>query len=255
MFSSAEHQLLYKVANAQVFNYPFPHIYINDIFLADFNRGLRQHLPPREALKSLVLMGHVSKGYSDARWVFPVTPDGVETLSAPYRNFWHTLGTWMLSGRFTRLALSRFEPYMRKQIEDPHSLEYHHEILIVQDQTDYALGTHTDSQDKVLSFLFYLPPDDSQQHLGTSMYVPRDPSFRCPGGPHYRFDPFERVMTMPYVPNALFGFLKTNHSFHGVEAIKEQNVRRDLMLFDIFATPRNSTLPPATPEPNVKSSF
>jgi hypothetical protein len=63
------------------------------------------------------------------------------------------------------------------------------------------------------------------------------------------------VMTMPYVPNALFGFLKTNHSFHGVEAIKEQNVRRDLMLFDIFATPRNSTLPPATPEPNVKFSF
>jgi hypothetical protein len=255
MFSSAEHQLLYKVANAQVFNYPYPHIYINDVFPADFYQGLRQHLPRREALKSLVSTGRVGKDYSEARWVFPVTLEGVETLSAPYRNFWHTLGTWMLSGRFTRLALSKFAPYIMEQFEDPQSLEYHHEILVVQDETSYSLGPHTDSPQKVLSFLFYLPPDDSQQHLGTSMYVPRDPSFKCPGGPHYGFDRFERVMTMPYVPNALFGFLKTDHSFHGVEAIKEQNVKRDLMLFDIRATARIPMPPPATPELNVKFSF
>ena len=34
--SDAELQLFYKVANAQILGFPYPHIYIPDIFPADF---------------------------------------------------------------------------------------------------------------------------------------------------------------------------------------------------------------------------
>jgi hypothetical protein len=106
-------------------------------------------------------------------------------------------------------------------------------VLIVRDSTTYSLGPHADAARKVLSFLFYLPPDDSKAHLGTSIYVPLDLTFRCEGGPHYDFKKFRRVLTMPYVPNTLFAFMKTSNSFHGVEPIQEQGIRRDLMLYDI----------------------
>jgi hypothetical protein len=44
---------------------------------------------------------------------------------------------------------------------------------------------------------------------------------------------FDRMMTMPFLPNSLFAFLKTHNSFHGVEPIQETGVRRDLLLYDI----------------------
>ena len=94
--------------------------------------------------------------------------------------------------------------------------------------------SHTDRPTKAMSFLFYLPPDDTRPHLGTSIYAPRDPQFTCTGGPHHDFAHFHRVYTMPYLPNTLFAFPKTANSFHGVEPIQDNAVRRDLLLYDIM---------------------
>jgi hypothetical protein len=91
--------------------------------------------------------------------------------------------------------------------------------------------------------LFYLPGDESQSHLGTSMYVPRDPAFHCPGGPHYEYRGFDCAWTMPFVPNSLFAFVKSNTSFHGVEPVTEPGARRWLLLYDIY-----HHLEPATPQ-------
>ncbi len=37
---------------------------------------------------------------------------------------------------------------------------------------------------------------------------------------------------MPYLPNAMFAFMKTPNAFHGVEPVEGQAVR-ELLLFDI----------------------
>ena len=42
-----------------------------------------------------------------------------------------------------------------------------------------------------------------------------------------------KVQTMPYRSNSLFGFLKTDLSFHGVEPIEEEDIARDVILYDI----------------------
>src|SRR2546430_17727172 len=59
------------------------------------------------------------------------------------------------------------------------------------------------------------------------------PGFTCQGGPHYRFYGFERVATMPFLPNTMFAFVKTDHSFHGVEPIADPGVSRYLLLYDL----------------------
>jgi hypothetical protein len=141
----------------------------------------------------------------------------------------------MLGPAFGAPVLRMFDPYLKQRfgVKDLGALDFYDEALLVQDYTTYSLGPHTDTPSKVLSFLFYLPADDSRPHLGTSMYVPKDPAFTCRGGPHHKFEPFRRVVTMPYVPNTLFAFLKTDNSFHGVEPVTEEGVRRDLLLYDI----------------------
>lgn len=232
MSSNVNLDVLYKVANAPVNLYPFPHIYVRDVFPPDFYSQLRAHLPPAEVYKDLKALNRVGAGYPDTRLVMVVNPENIQALAEPIRSFWDGLASWLLGG-FGETVLAKFGQFLSRRFGDSRAMQYYDEALIVQDYTTYSLGPHTDSPAKVLSFLFYLPPDDSLAHLGTSIYVPKDPSFTCDGGPHHPFERFERMATMPYLPNSLFAFLKTPNSFHGVEPIQEKGIRRDLLLYDI----------------------
>jgi hypothetical protein len=141
----------------------------------------------------------------------------------------------MVGGRFMQLALTKFAPFISQRFQGQADVRFHDEALLVQDTTHYKLGPHTDAPRKVITFLFYLPGDLSQEHLGTSMYLPKDRDFRCPGGPHHPHAQFDRVWTMPFRPNSLFAFLKTNVSFHGVEPVNDPGIRRWLLLYDIYS--------------------
>jgi hypothetical protein len=232
MSSNVNLHVLYKVANAPVNLFPFPHIYVKDVFPPDYYNQLREHLPPVEVYKDLKALKRVGAGYSDSRLVMVVNEENVRALAEPLRGFWNGLAGWLLGG-FGATVLAKFGQFLDRRFGDSRAMQYYDEALIVQDYTTYSLGPHTDSPAKVLSFLFYLPPDDSLAHLGTSIYVPKDPAFTCHGGPHHPFDRFQRMTTMPYLPNSLFAFVKTHNSFHGVEPISEKGIRRDLLLYDI----------------------
>jgi hypothetical protein len=107
-------------------------------------------------------------------------------------------------------------------------------VRLVRDFTNYAISPHTDKPSKLISLLFYLPADASMRHLGTSIYAPNDPEFRCDGTAHYRFEDFKRAAAMDYVPNALFAFLRTDQAFHGVPKIGDANIERDVLLYNIY---------------------
>ena len=233
MYSDVDLHVLYKIANAPINPFPFPHIYVRDIFPPDYYRALREHLPPAQTLKTLTSLKRVTGNYPDSRLVLPVTPDAVGALPSPYREFWQQTASWLLSGNFGQAIIPKFAEYLELRFGDINQVHFYDDALVVQDSTTYTLGPHTDTPRKVLSFLFYLPVDDAMAHLGTSIYLPKNPGFRCVGGPYHPFENFRRVATMPYVPNALFAFLKTPNSFHGVEPITDAQVKRDLLLYDI----------------------
>jgi len=233
MSSAVSLHVRYRIANARIRPFPFPHIYVRDVFPADFYEDMLDRLPEKEALKTLTSMGRVAKDYSESRFVLPLTARDLGGIAPALRDFWGELAGWMLGGGFGQLMVATFAEFLQQRLGDLTRAGFHDEALLVQDYTTYALGPHTDSPLKVLSFLFYLPADDSRPHLGTSLYLPKDPSFLCPGGPHYPFERFQRVCTMPYLPNTLFAFPKSANSFHGVEPIADTPVRRDLLLYDI----------------------
>ena len=252
MSSAVDLHVLYRIGNTPILEYPFPHILVRDVFPADFYRELRANLPEQGNLKTLGQIGRIQGGDYPARLVMPLTRESIAPLPPAKRTFWESVGNWILAGPFGSAMLAKFEPYLKQRLGDLAQHQFADEVLIVRDGTSYALGPHTDSRKKVLSFLFYLPPDDSQPHLGTSIYLPNDPAFRCEGGPEYDPRKFRRMHTMPYVPNTLFAFAKTTNSFHGVEPVRGENVHRDLMLYDI----QLKSAPPApAAAPAVKFSF
>src|SRR5262249_17474227 len=151
-----------------------------------------------DVFKTLTALKRVAGGYSDSRLVLPLDSDSLAATGEPFRSFWGDLAAWLMGGMFGSIVISKFASVLEPPVGDLRTRRFNDDALLVQDYTTYSLGPHTDSPAKVLSFLFYLPPDDALAHLGTSVYVPKDPSFTCPGGPHHPFDQFHRVYTMPY---------------------------------------------------------
>ena len=224
--------LLYSVANAPLRYYPFPHIFVENAFPPAFYRELIAHLPPRRHFSTLKALGRVYGDYPDSRWVLQLAPESLRKLEEPHRNFWYETGEWLLTGDFMNFLLLKFDAYIEKSAASG-ARPFMHEAFLVRDYSTYRLPPHTDSPKKVVSALFYLPSDESLSYLGTSIYVPKNRTHVSDGTAFESRDAFDLVTTMPYRPNCLFAFVRTDDSFHGVEPLTEAEVRRDLLLYDI----------------------
>jgi hypothetical protein len=244
MYSSVESALVYNVANAVIRGFPYPHIYVPNIFPEDFYSELQRNIPDPAAMLPIEQVRNV-RGYKE-RFVLELSPNHLDTLPAEKKQFWTDFSSWLLSGRFRELALAKFAPFVQQRFKNTQGVQFYDESLLVEDITKYALGPHSDATRKVITMLFYLPKDESQSHLGTSIYMPKDPRFTCEGGPHYGFDKFNRLVTMPFKPNTLFAFVKTNNSFHGVEPVLDPDTKRWLLLYDVYARQAQQQQPPLT---------
>lgn len=237
MYSGVEQHVIYQIANAPVREHPFPHMSVDSVFPQDFYAKLRGHWPAASSLVSLSETGRVYGAKYAERLILTLTAEDIERLPPGRREFWSEFAAWFLGhGLFDALML-KFDRYVQarfgEHLED--RVRFFADALVIKDLSNYSLGPHTDNPRKVLALVFYCPDNAERRHLGTSIYVPKDPAFRCKGGPHYDHALFTRAATMEYRPNSLFAFFKTDRSFHGVERITDSNVERDLLLYDVRA--------------------
>jgi hypothetical protein len=246
MSSAVEQHVIYGISNAPLRQHPYPHLYLESVFPEEFYRSMRDNWPDGGSLVSLADSGRVTPGAYPDRFILPFADEEIEKLPEEKRAFWRDFGSWFLGERFRRALMQKFTPDIRRRFGSALDRQsFSVDSLIVRDRVNYRLGPHTDATSKLLSLLFYCPDDDRAKHLGTSIYEPRDPDFRCAGGPHYSHDQFIKVATMEYRPNSLFAFFKTDNSFHGVEPIKDDGVLRDLLLYDIRVTETQVRAPSA----------
>lgn len=244
MAADTESHVLYRVANAPLRRYPFPHIYVENVLPDEVYRQVLADWPSELALTPITDTGRAHGEAYKKRRILDLDSKGLARLSGRPAEFWTAIAAWLLGPEFRHKLFGRFDQFVRARFAGVGTLRVGHEVMLVEDATDYSLGPHTDSPTKVISVLFYLPDDDSKPHLGTSIYIPRDPSFTCPGGPHHSFADFKLVATMPYVRNAMFAFVKSDTSFHGVEPVRGGD-RRRLIQYDIRSRPPGAALPRA----------
>lgn len=219
-----------QIQKAHLISNPYPHFYIEKIFPDDFYQELLENLPSLSSYRSLSETGKVSKGSFKERFVFPLKDPELQRLPSPQETFWHSFSEIFHSNQWISLLLDKFEGPIKERfgfLAD--SIRYSPVAELIKDETNYAIGPHTDLPHRVCTLLFYFPRTANQPHLGTSIYRPRDPTWTCEGNGHYLFDDFIKEKTLPFLPNSLFGFLKSDRSFHGVEPIEEENVERNLM--------------------------
>jgi hypothetical protein len=212
-----EQHVKYSLLNAQRREWPFTHFYAENVFPPACYESIQAYL------RSLT------------------QDDFSETTNAgtgAYRNRAFSRENmipgceFMESADFLRAVLKIFQKEVTEVFPDG-KLAVSRDIRLIRDSKEYKIGPHTDAKWKLVSLLFYLPPDDRYRDYGTSLFVPKEPAFTCEGGPHYSFEPFHKVSTAPFLPNTCLGFWKTNRSFHGVEPIPVE-IQRNILLYNVY---------------------
>jgi FkbM family methyltransferase len=233
----AKAHCLNKILSAKIEEDPYPYIVIDDIFPEDYYKEIAKNFPSIESAMSLGETGRVTNGSYEQRKVTLFNDEHFKKLTDEQRIFWTSFSEWLYSEEFIINTLSRFSPWCINRIAEVQDrneeVKLSCDALIVHDKENYAIGPHTDAKHRLLTFLFYAPTNSDDSDLGTSIYECKDPSFVCPGGPHYDFKNFNEVKKVSFIPNRLLCFVRTGKSFHGVEKITKPNVDRRLIINNI----------------------
>lgn len=200
---SVDKHISKKVSDAAINLEPYNYIYVDDFFPEDTYKKILGTLPNIKYEEIEKTRG--TKGYP--KRFTGQTPEFIAKA--------------LLGGDFKKVLLSKFGITDNNYTED---------ILLVRDNPGYAIPPHTDSLSKVITVLIYLPEDNSMEDEGTSIFIPEKNGFICKDGRHYNFEDFFKVKTMPFRPNSMFAFARTDNSFHGVEPC---NHVRNVLLYNI----------------------
>jgi len=211
--------LLSKVTAAPLESYPFPYFHMEGIFPDSYYQEIFENIPDIAYFASLV-------ANYPKRFCLEFEKTQLEKLPFYHAIFWRKFAMAFGNRTWVSAVLKKFELNL--------DAANHFTLELIRDQSDYSIGPHTDQPNKVLTLLFYMPTSADQKQLGTSLYIPKERSFRCAGTLHHSFKDFDRVYTVPFVPNSVFGFVKSDVSFHGVEPIGKQEKERTLIAYTLW---------------------
>lgn len=224
-----EEHVKYRIANTPVREYPFPHFFVENVFPDEYYRRILELWPGEEYFRSIAETNRTS-GYAE-RFVMSLLTLDKESDAWEARRFWQEFATWFCGPEFLRFLVTHYRSWILRGRKLPNNISLAADGMLVQDHTNYGIGPHTDAPHRLVSTLFYCPADDSQRHLGTSLYVPQSDAVPCEiSGRHYARDHFVKIDTMPFIPNSMFGFVVSPNSFHGVDRLKDEGLRRNVIL-------------------------
>ena len=238
-FFESELHLAYKLGNNPINSFPFPHLFVQDIFSDTFYSQIQKNLPDQNLLTSMPELYPEEPGFQDHkdRYVMDlVREESINKIEKDKQEFWRGLGDNFQNGKLSDLLRNKFQYYLNMRFKLIDNVRFLSEIKLINDRKNNALSPHTEHPRKVVSVIFNLPTDLSQKVSGTSIYIPKDLNFIAQNKEykHYPHEYFHKVITMPFMPNSAFCFIKTNNSFHGVEKPEMEDIDRWTLQFDIF---------------------
>lgn len=113
---------------------------------------------------------------------------------------------------------SAFHESLKHRFEDPDRVKFKPAVMLLRDLGGYKISVHTDSLRKAITTQYYLPSDDSQIHLGTSLHAGEG-------------EGYSKFKTLDFLPNTGYAFPVSSESWHSVQKmISSDRPRNSLMV-------------------------
>lgn len=222
--------VLHSLDEAEITHEPFSYYKIQDVFPEDFYKQLRRDLPELNQMQPLIQEDALRPDGTYSRRVLEVRTDHDFQVKVPP----HLQGTWQIIWNlvnhpdFQKKVLKILKPSLKQRFSKkltPKDMTT--KMVITRDLDQYQIKVHPDTARKAVTMLFYLPPDDSQPHLGTILHKKAPKLRRSSDHPRHKYPVHERLQ---FLPNSGFGFAVDHRSFHSVEAAQlPENYTRDLI--------------------------
>jgi len=215
---------LVAISKAELHDDPFCHLWMEEIFPDELYSQMLDNLPDGRFYKELRHQDAIQADGRSSRLQFGLAPKEIEELPNGQKEFWsharQALYSPHLEQAFRRALDAGLEHRFGKARK---TVGIEPRPLLVRDISGYKIGVHTDIAPKVITVQLYLPPDSSQEHLGTSYY-------RAGAEPRS----YELAKRLPFRPKTGYAFAVTDHSFHGVDAVTEPDVVRNSLMLTYY---------------------
>jgi len=232
--------LLASIERADYYKEPFCHLHFKDFFPEELYRKMLLMQPDSQRYKGLNHKEALLADGNSTRQVLPFNPQRLNELDEEQRHFWSVIQVTMADQRFQKALFQKLSFGISQRLKIPAS-----EVKTTPawpkgglfiDKSGYRISPHRDVFTKLVTTQFYLPADDSQQDLGTSLYS-RDWKGRLNREFNklgvVQLKEFTREKTFPFMPNSGYAFVVGPHSWHGRELLPE-NCRERHSLMHIY---------------------
>ena len=215
--------LLNALEHSQVDSAPFFHFTFRDCFPTQVYQQIHRHFPDSSQYEDLRHRDAMKSDGSSSRLHLILKPPSLDKLAPDVKEFWSLIYEALSSEELRQAFFAKHEPALRNRFgEDWRDIEVEPRVSLIQDLDGYQIQVHRDITKKVITTQFYLPLDQSQEHLGTSFYRRKNHS----GKEKYQLD-----RRMKFLPNSGYSFTVSDKSYHGVDRLEEQDApRHSLML-------------------------
>lgn len=214
-----------KLANAERHEEPFPYLLLDKMLPSRLIEAINQNYPSAETMAAMPQERTGNPYAHRYRRLFPLNAETMQSMPKPERRFWKIFSEYCAKLTPSLLGALPAPPAGQQfRTADPGELKTR--IDLWSDRGGYQITPHTDAPHKLATFLLYCSPSPELSDEGTSIYRPLDPERTCWSGRQWPAEEFEEVFRSPYGANHLFGFRKTDRSFHGKRSVAESSSDR-----------------------------
>ena len=211
---------------------PFGHCFIENVFPQEFYDEILSRLPGTEVYHALNLKNYSRANGESTRDRMILSQEGLAPLSDEMKQFWTTVTNVILSEQVKRAVFAKLwkDIALRFKVseEEVPDIQGYPRAILFRDTDEYRIKPHPDGESRIVTMMFSLPKDMSQEDLGTSLYVKRPALKRLFG------EKFKEVKRFPFRPNCGYAFvvnrLPERTSWHGREYIEPGSGVRNTIL-------------------------
>ena len=222
--------MLDSVDKAETCDKPFSHFFVRQVFPPQLYAEMLGNLPDPTAYQPIY--GKQLPDGKYPRTYYQLDREGLSALPSDQRQIWTGVVEAVLSEEFKAHVFRQLRRDLANRFgtDDVTAIEASPRPRIVRDTAGYRIPPHPDTRKKAVTMMIYLPSDESQNDLGTSLYKISPTLKSRTSGSGW----FKEVKRFPFLPNSGFAFAVSNSlrkkSWHGRERLSDDaGVRNSLV--------------------------
>jgi len=204
---------------------PFSHLAFDRVFPDDLYAAMLREMPVARDYRALPGRDNVNilDDGTATRVKIDLFPEYIRRLPAQKREVWELVGRALCTNEVRDAFVRRLAPALERRFGAGYREIGMFPIpILTRDVPKYRITPHTDTKWKGITVQFYLPPDNSTEHIGTIFHQ------RLPDGT------LPKAAKMPFLPNSGYAFAVGSDTWHSADPVGPEVKSRDSILHTYF---------------------